>query len=128
MCLSYRRKYSGVTPGFPFRVGAPRVVAWSLAVVFVASSPLPALQAQGTAPPPSEPASAAQATTANQEEITILEPGKLIERELAGGQKHKYQIPLSEGQYMKVEVREKGIGVSVSVQRPGEEMLPSWLP
>ena len=45
------------------------------------------------------------------EEIITLEPGKPIERELAGGQRHKYQIVLSEGQYMKVEIKEKGISV-----------------
>src|SRR5215467_4277456 len=46
-------------------------------------------------PQPSPQASAAQ----NGQEITTLEPGKPIEREIAGSQKHSYQIALAKGEY-----------------------------
>ena len=47
------------------------------------------------------------------QEVTTLESGKPIERELAGGQKHSYQIVLSAGQYVMVTVEQRGIDVSV---------------
>src|SRR5689334_7543389 len=53
--------------------------------------------------------------------VTTLEPGKPIERELAGGQRHSYQIQLSEGQYLKIEVREQGISLGVATQLPNGE-------
>jgi len=62
------------------------------------------------------------------DEIITLEPGKPIERELAGGQRHKYQIALSEGQYMKVEIREKGISVGLTFQLADGTMIYPWLP
>ena len=62
------------------------------------------------------------------EEIITLEPGKPIERELAGGQRHKYQIALSEGQYMKVEIREKGISVGLAFQLADGTTIHPWLP
>jgi CHAT domain-containing protein/Tfp pilus assembly protein PilF len=40
-----------------------------------------------------------------------LEPGKPIERELAGGQSHSYQMTLIAGQYVKLIVRQRGIDV-----------------
>src|SRR6185295_17086771 len=39
----------------------------------------------------------------------VLEPGKPIECELAGEQKHQYQLPLGAGQYAGVIVEQRGI-------------------
>jgi tetratricopeptide (TPR) repeat protein len=47
-----------------------------------------------------------------------LEPGKPVERELAGGQSHDYQITLSAGQFMKVIVEQRGIDVVVGLLGP----------
>ena len=44
-------------------------------------------------------------------EVTTLELGKPVERELSGGQKHAYQIALSEGGYAKVTVDQRGVDV-----------------
>src|SRR5262249_432590 len=44
----------------------------------------------------------------NLQEVVALERDRPVERELAGGQKHTYQITLTEGQYVKVEVRSQG--------------------
>jgi CHAT domain-containing protein len=57
-----------------------------------------------------------------------LELGKPIERELAGGQRHFYVVPMSEGQYMKVEVTDKGTDVGVSLQTPDGGTLLYWMP
>lgn|SRR5213080_3059342 len=45
----------------------------------------------------------------NTEESKTLELGQSVEREIAGGQKHHYEILLSEGQYMRVEIKPQGI-------------------
>jgi hypothetical protein len=58
------------------------------------------------------------------QEITTLKPGNTIERGLAGGQKHSYQITLSQGQYVRVEVKQHGIGIGMSIQLPGSKPIP----
>jgi CHAT domain-containing protein/tetratricopeptide (TPR) repeat protein len=129
MRASYQQEHSGTNASFPYRAVAPGTVAWSLCAAFAAGWACPLLLAQDPVPPPSGSAPATQATTvAKQEEITTLEVGKPIDRELGGGQRHKYQIVVCEGQYMKVEIREKGIGVGVSVQRADEDVFQAWLP
>ena len=46
---------------------------------------------------------------------TALEPGKPVERELAGGQSHSYSIALTAGQYLHVVVDQRGIDVVVTL-------------
>jgi CHAT domain-containing protein/Tfp pilus assembly protein PilF len=47
------------------------------------------------------------------QDVRTLEPGKPIEREIAGGQRHIYTIALPEGLYAKVTVEQRGIDLSV---------------
>jgi CHAT domain-containing protein/Tfp pilus assembly protein PilF len=56
-------------------------------------------------------------TNAGQE-VTTLEPGKPIERELSAGQKHDYEIALTEGQFISVQIKLRGIDVRVTLQPP----------
>ena len=51
--------------------------------------------------------------TQSQHEISTLEPRIGIERELAGGQKHRYQISLTAGQFARVNIEQRGIDVVV---------------
>ena len=44
-----------------------------------------------------------------------LESGQLIERQLAGGESHTYQINLTAGQFMRVVVEQKGIDVALQM-------------
>jgi CHAT domain-containing protein/Tfp pilus assembly protein PilF len=60
--------------------------------------------------------SAVSAQTGNAMEI--LEPGKPVERELAGGQSHQYRIELPAGQYLHVVVDQRGIDVVVALLGP----------
>src|SRR5438105_4291081 len=60
------------------------------------------------------------------QEVTTLEPGKPVERELAGGRRHGYQIQLSEGQYLKIEVREHGISLGVALRLPNGETYQAF--
>src|SRR5262249_29229078 len=55
----------------------------------------------------------ARAQTGN--DLQGLEPGKPIERELAGGQTHSYQFTLASGQYIHLIVDQRGIDVLVTV-------------
>lgn len=52
------------------------------------------------------------------QEIIVLEAGKPIERELSGGQKHSYQIAISEGQFVRLEIRRQGISIGALLQGP----------
>jgi tetratricopeptide (TPR) repeat protein len=58
--------------------------------------------------------------TASQKvtEVTTLELGKAIERELAGGQKQAYQLTLAEGQYARVTIEQRGIDVVARLLGP----------
>src|SRR5262249_26815195 len=47
------------------------------------------------------------------EQGAILEPGKPIERELAGGEAHSYRLTLAAGQYTRVTVDQRRINVAV---------------
>src|SRR5262249_21571250 len=47
-----------------------------------------------------------------------LELGKPIERELAGGQSHDYQLTLADGQYVNLVVDQRGIDVVVKLFGP----------
>lgn len=73
-------------------------------------------------------ASQANATTDGAQEIIALEAGKTVEREIAGGQRHVYRIPVSEGQYLKVEVRPRGTDVGVWLQSPSGEKTQPYVP
>jgi CHAT domain-containing protein len=52
-----------------------------------------------------------------------LEPGKPIERELAGGQSHSYQIALDAGQYIKLAIGQRGIDVAVQLLGPDGKQI-----
>src|SRR6266508_1964087 len=94
----------------PFRFGS-KAAHHSLALLLClfplvesvarAFAPSPRLFAQGGAGP--------TPIVQGEKDVRPLEPGKPIERELAGGQSHAYQITLSAGQFMKVIVEQRGI-------------------
>src|SRR5215510_13936400 len=50
-----------------------------------------------------------------------LEPGKSVEREIAGGQSHTYQITLRAGQFIRVVVEQKGIDLTLALALPQDE-------
>src|SRR6185369_5934115 len=61
------------------------------------------------------------AQAGNQE--STLEPGKPIERELAGGQSHAYRINLTSGQFLHAVVEQRGINVALSLFGPDGKQL-----
>jgi CHAT domain-containing protein/Tfp pilus assembly protein PilF len=91
---------------------------WMTALLaFVLASHLVALQASGA-----RHITEWQAT-ASQRDVRKLEVGRLIERELTGGQSHSYQIELASGQYLNVVVFQRGIDVAVTVIGPDAKPL-----
>src|SRR5215467_6173237 len=84
---------------------------------------VPALaQARDSASPQNVP-SPQPSTAQNAQEITTLERGKPIEREIAGSQKHSYQIAVAQGEYAKVIITLRGVNVIVkSVGVDGKPM------
>jgi CHAT domain-containing protein/Tfp pilus assembly protein PilF len=61
-----------------------------------------------------------------EQDIRTLEPGKPIERELAGGQSHAYQITLAEGQYLSVIVEQRGIDVVIKLLGPDDKQIAEF--
>jgi CHAT domain-containing protein/tetratricopeptide (TPR) repeat protein len=52
------------------------------------------------------------------QESNSLEPGKPIQREIAGGQSHSYKITMISAQYLRVVVAQRGIDVAVALFTP----------
>ena len=52
-----------------------------------------------------------------------LEPGKAIERAMAGGEAHDYKVPLKAGQFLHVVVDQRGIDVVVRLLGPGGKRI-----
>src|SRR5215813_7937167 len=50
--------------------------------------------------------------------VRRIEPGQPIERELAGGQSHTYQLTLADGQFVNLVVDQRGIDVVVKLLGP----------
>jgi CHAT domain-containing protein/Tfp pilus assembly protein PilF len=63
--------------------------------------------------------------TSDENDVRILEPGKPIKRDLAGGQQHTYQIRLSTDQLMRMVVEEHGIDVVVQAFGPDGKQI-AW--
>jgi CHAT domain-containing protein/Tfp pilus assembly protein PilF len=57
------------------------------------------------------------------QERAALEQGRPIERELAAGQKHTYQITLAEGDFLSVVIEQRGIDVVVKVLGPDGKQI-----
>jgi CHAT domain-containing protein/Flp pilus assembly protein TadD len=57
-------------------------------------------------------------------EPTTLVPGQPVERQIAGGESHTYQITLQAGQFMRVVLEQKAIGVTLVLAAPdGKQVL-----
>ncbi|MCM3903641.1 MAG: CHAT domain-containing tetratricopeptide repeat protein [Pyrinomonadaceae bacterium] len=58
-----------------------------------------------------------------QNEVRELEPGRMVEREIAGGESHKYKFTLQAGQFVRVVVEQKKIDVALKIAAPDGEQL-----
>jgi CHAT domain-containing protein/Tfp pilus assembly protein PilF len=62
----------------------------------------------------------------DDEDVRALEPGIPIKREIAGGQKHSYQIGLKADQFLKVIVEQGGIDIVVVVIGPDGKLVTEF--
>ncbi|MGH9799600.1 MAG: tetratricopeptide repeat protein, partial [Blastocatellia bacterium] len=67
--------------------------------------------------------SGASAASPIEQDVHALEVGKPIERELAGGQTHIYQLPLEANQFAHVLVDQRGIDVKITLTMPGSSQI-----
>jgi CHAT domain-containing protein/Tfp pilus assembly protein PilF len=70
----------------------------------------------------SAPVAAAQ----GEQDVCPLGLGKPIEREVAGGQSHAYQVALAEGQYLNVVVEQRGIDLVVRLLGPDGKLITEF--
>ena len=60
----------------------------------------------------------------NAPEAQTLVPGQPVEREIAGGQSHNYRIALQAGQFMRVVLEQKAIGLTLVLAAPdGKQVI-----
>ena len=110
-----KRIIGPLRPNSPARKGL-RLLPLLLLLLWIQFAPCPNAHAAGRRPSLAQSLPQQQNTGAqNLQETTTLEPGKPIERELAGEQKHGYQIMLAEGQYARVVVEQRGIDLVVEL-------------
>lgn len=57
------------------------------------------------------------------DDLTPLDPGKPIERELLGGQAHSYRLRLAAGEYLHVVVEQRGVNVAVALIAPDGKQI-----
>jgi len=88
-----------------------RTVLLTLAIQFVL---VPVRSSSFQQTPTSSTHTAAQNTT----EASTLEVAKSVKRELTGGQKRSYAIPLLSGYYFKVTFKQQGINIGASLELP----------
>lgn len=80
--------------------------------------------AQASSPPVSRfQDTSASVLNQGQGDVRPLEPDRPIERGLAGGEAHTYEIVLGAGQFLHVIVNQRGIDVVAEVFSPGEKEL-----
>src|SRR5947207_2051906 len=92
-----------------------RLIPLLLLLLWLQCPHRPEAQARSRRPSSSQPTPQQSAVAQSAPELTTLEPGRAIERELSGEEKHVYQIALAEGQYASLTVEQRGIDVVVQL-------------
>src|SRR5215471_13591060 len=62
-------------------------------------------------------------SVAKAQGLHVLDPGKPVEREIAGGESHTYEIKLTAGQFMQVIVEQKSIDVALTLNGADSKLL-----
>jgi CHAT domain-containing protein len=99
---------SSLAPGSPQDKYRSFAVSWGLVLIIGMSSIRSAVPGE---PHPNE-------ARQDDRQVQRLERDEPIERELAGGQSHSYQLSLDAGQYVKLVVDQRGIDVVVQLLGP----------
>lgn len=72
-----------------------------------------------------------QAQTVNKsspvpQEVRTLEPGKPIDREIAGGQSHSYQLTMTAGQFVIIDIEQRAIDLFEQVLGPDGQIVAEF--
>src|ERR1043166_746513 len=103
-------------------IGCLSIAGWaSGASVFALAADWTGAQSVPSPQPPTQPPA-----LQSSQDVTTLELGKPIEREIAGSQKHAYQIALAEGEYANVTVRQRGVDVVVKSFGPDGKLIAEF--
>lgn len=95
---------------------------FSLLILLVSTATADVLgDALSVALPPQQPINTSVATAQKGDDLLTLEPGKPIERELAGNESHSYQLTLASGQYVRLAVDQRSIDVVVTALGPDSQ-------
>src|SRR5262245_2804721 len=107
---------SSLAPGSPQDKYRSFAVSWGLVLIIGMSSIRSAV--------PREP----NQNEARQDDRQVqrLERDKPIERELAGGQSHSYQLSLDAGQYVKLVIEQRGIDVMAQLSGPDGKLITEF--
>ena len=85
--------------------------------------------AGGHAPPPqSSPPQQQSEEARSAQDAATLELSKPVEREISGGRSHIYQITLTKGQHIRLEIRPQNIDLGVAIQLPGGKSIAVYDP
>src|SRR5437763_17023810 len=108
-----KRLIGCLTPGRLSRRGA-RLSPLLLLMLWASLAHCPDARASSRHPASAQPSLRQQNSSPKVEpEVTPLKLGVPVERELAGGQSHYFQVSLAAGQYAKVKIEQRGIDVTL---------------
>src|SRR5262245_60268146 len=80
----------------------------AIVLIFIVDIPLQLTSAQ-------QPSQTSKRSPAKPAEETPLEPVRIIDRKLSGGQSHSFQLSVAAGQFTRVVVEQRGIDVVVAL-------------
>ena len=118
----FRRIQGRPRPDFPPRTRQP-LIALLLLLLWVQLANVPDARVHGRQPASAQSPPQQSAGARAEQEVTTLEPDKPVERELSGGQKQTYQLPLTQGQYANVTVEQRGVAVCGGVLGAGGPVM-----
>jgi CHAT domain-containing protein/tetratricopeptide (TPR) repeat protein len=100
-----------------------REVAHGALNLFLMFSPLPGPGSTASAQSEAQAVRATNGEQQTEQYLRPLEPGKPVEREMAGGESHSYQLTVASGQYLHVVVAQRGIDLEVVIFGPDSRKL-----
>jgi CHAT domain-containing protein len=97
---------------FCLTLTAPVILPFAFGRAIAGLTPVPPAMSQEAAQKPE-----------TKPETVVLEPGKVLDREIAGGESHPYEISLSAGQYASLIVDQRGIVLAVDILDTNENVM-----
>jgi CHAT domain-containing protein/predicted negative regulator of RcsB-dependent stress response len=87
-------------------------------MIELSSARAPAAASMRPAAEPEQSQTGGRRAAPGAQEITPLQPGKPVERDLSGGRSHFYEIRVISGQYLRITLSQRGIDAMVALFMP----------